>query len=378
MRIAQVAPLFESVPPKGYGGTERVVSWLTEELVRLGHDVTLFATGDSSTRATLVPICDKALWHDPTSLETLPLHVLELEQVLSRSAAFDVVHFHTDFIHFPLLRRVQVPALTTLHGALNMTDHAPLFAEFDDVALISISDAQRRLVPNGAFRATVHHGMPLDLHRFDPNGGDYLAFLGRISPQKGLDSAIRIALASGVKLKIAARIYPEERAYFAEVIAPMLRDAGPRVEFVGELAGTEKDAFLGGARAMLFPIVWPEPFGLVMIEALATGTPVIAFRRGSVPEVIDHGHTGFIVDDEQGAIDAVAALGHIERVACRATFERRFSVTRMAQEYVEIYRSMAERRSGPRIVPFVSERPVSERSAGERPRASERPRAASR
>jgi glycosyltransferase involved in cell wall biosynthesis len=373
MRIAQVAPLFESVPPKGYGGTERVVSWLTEELVRLGHEVTLFASGDSTTQATLVPICEKALWQDPTSLESLPLHVLELEHVLSRSAAFDVVHFHTDFIHFPLLRRVQVPALSTLHGSLNLTDHAPLFAEFDDVALISISDAQRRLVPNGAFRATVHHGMPLDLHRFYPKGGDYLAFLGRVSPEKGLDTAIRIAASSGVKLKIAARIYSEERSYFAEVIAPLLREAGPRVEFVGELSGRDKDEFLGGARALLFPIAWPEPFGLVMIEALATGTPVIAFRQGSVPEVIDHGHTGYIVDDEQSAVDAINALGHIERATCRATFERRFSVTRMAEQYVDIYRSMAERRSGPRIVPFVGEPFVNDS-----PRASERPRAASR
>ena len=357
MRIAQVAPLFESVPPKAYGGTERVVSWLTEELVQLGHDVTLFASGDSETSAKLVAACDKALWQDPTSLESLPLHVLQMEQVLSRSAEFDVVHFHGDFIHFPLLRRVRVPSLTTLHGALNLTDHAPLFAEFPDVPLISISDAQRRLVPNGAFHATIHHGMPLDLHRFHPQGGEYLAFLGRVSPQKGLDAAIRIALQSGIKLKIAARIYPDERVYFAEVIAPMLAEAGPRVEFVGEVAGVEKDAFLGNARALLFPIAWPEPFGLVMIEALATGTPVIAFRNGSVPEVIDHGETGFVVESVDQAVAAVRHVHHLDRAVCRAVFERRFGVARMAQEYLDVYQTLGERRSGPRLVALASQRP---------------------
>lgn len=357
MRIAQVAPLFESVPPKAYGGTERVVSWLTEELVRLGHDVTLFASGDSETSATLVSTCEKALWQDPESLESLPLHVLQMEQVLSRSAEFDVVHFHGDFIHFPLLRRVRVPSLTTLHGALNSTDHAPLFAEFPDIPLISISDAQRQLVPNGAFYATIHHGMPLDLHRFHPRGGDYLAFLGRVSQQKGLDAAIRIALQSGIKLKIAARIYPEERAYFAEVIAPMLAEAGPRVEFMGEVAGAEKDAFLGGALAMLFPIVWPEPFGLVMIESLATGTPVIAFRRGSVPEVLDHGETGFVVENEAQAVAAVEAVRHLDRATCRSTFERRFGAARMARDYLDVYQTLGERRSGPRLVSLLSQRP---------------------
>lgn len=357
MRIAQVSPLFESVPPKAYGGTERVVSWLTEELVRLGHDVTLFASGDSMTQARLVASCEKALWQNPESLESLPLHVLQMEQVLARSAEFDVVHFHGDFIHFPLLRRVRVPSLSTLHGALNLTDHAPLFEEFPDVPLISISDAQRRLVPNGAFLATIHHGMPLDLHRFDARGGDYLAFLGRISPQKGVEAAIRIAAASGTKLKIAARIYPEERAYFTEVIAPLMAQAGPRVEFVGEVAGAEKDEFLGGARAMLFPIQWPEPFGLVMIESLATGTPVIAFRNGSVPEVLDHGETGFVVDDVNQAVAAVAQVHRLDRAACRAAFERRFSVTRMAEDYLDVYQSLGERRSGPRLVSLASQRP---------------------
>jgi glycosyltransferase involved in cell wall biosynthesis len=357
MRIAQVAPLFESVPPKAYGGTERVVSWLTEELVRLGHDVTLFASGDSHTSATLVPACEKALWQDPSSLESLPLHVLQMEQALSRASEFDVVHFHGDFIHFPLLRRVRVPSLTTLHGALNLTDHAPLFAEYPDVPLISISDAQRRLVPNAAFTATIHHGMPLDLHRFEPRGGDYLAFLGRVSPQKGLDAAIRIALESCLRLKIAARIYPDERAYYTEVIAPLIAAAGPRVEFVGEVAGAEKDAFLGGARALLFPIAWPEPFGLVMIEALATGTPVIAFRQGSVPEVIDHGETGFVVDNVDQAVAAVKRVGEIERAACRSVFEQRFGVTRMALDYVDVYQMLGERRSGPRLVSFASQRP---------------------
>jgi glycosyltransferase involved in cell wall biosynthesis len=356
MKIAQIAPLFESVPPRGYGGTERVVSWLTEELTRRGHQVTLFASGDSETTAELVPCSHGALWQDPKCLENLPHHVRQLELVFARAGEFDVLHFHGDYVHFPLLRRIRVPALTTLHGALNTTDHEPLFAEYRDIALISISDAQRRAVPFANFRATIHHGMPLDLHRFDPAGGDYLAFLGRASPQKGLDRAIDIARRAGVKLKIAARICSDERAYFAEVIAPLLEQAGPCVEWVGEVSGEDKQRFLAGALALLFPIDWQEPFGLVMIEAMATGTPVIAWRNGSVPEVIDHGVTGFIVDSIDEAVSLVPALSGLDRAVCRRTFERRFGVERMVDEHLSVYQAMAERRSGARLVPLAGGR----------------------
>jgi glycosyltransferase involved in cell wall biosynthesis len=346
MRIAQISPLFEAVPPKAYGGTERVVSWLTEELVRQGHEVTLFASGDSTTRAELVACSERALWQDATCLESLPHHVRQLETVFERASDFDVLHFHGDFVHFPLLRRLPSPALTTLHGALNRTDHLPFFLEYREANLVSISDSQRATVPQARFCRTVYHGMPRDLHRYSARGTDYLAFVGRASPQKGLDRAITIAMRSRTKLKIAARICPEERGYYAEVIQPLLAKAGPLVEFIGEVAGDAKDELLRGARALLFPIDWAEPFGLVMIEALATGTPVIAWRNGSVPEVLEHGRTGFIVDSIEAAVSAVGVLDSIERAQCRASFERRFSAERMARDYVDVYRALAERRSG--------------------------------
>ncbi|HWP07077.1 MAG TPA: glycosyltransferase family 4 protein [Polyangiaceae bacterium] len=346
MRIAQISPLFEAVPPKAYGGTERVVSWLTEELVRQGHEVTLFASGDSRTKAELVACSERALWQDATCLESLPHHVRQLEMVFERASEFDILHFHGDFVHFPLLRRLPVPAVTTLHGALNRTDHLPFFLEYREANLVSISDSQRATVPEASFSATVYHGMPPELHHYSARGSDYLAFVGRASPQKGLDRAISIAMRSKTKLKIAARIYAEERGYFSEVIAPLLAKAGPLVEFVGEVAGEAKDELLRGARALLFPISWAEPFGLVMIEALATGTPVIAWRNGSVPEVIDHGRTGFIVESEEAAVSAIGVLDSIERAACRASFERRFSAARMASDYVEVYRTLTERCSG--------------------------------
>jgi glycosyltransferase involved in cell wall biosynthesis len=349
LRIAQISPLFESVPPRAYGGTERVVSWLTEELVRMGHEVTLFASGDSRTAARLLSQCDKALWQDPRCLETEPHHVLEMERVFRRAHEFDVLHFHTDYVQFPLLRYCDVPAVTTLHGALNTTDHEALLREYSDAELVSISDSQRGSFGFGNFRATVYHGAPLDLHSFAEGPGRYLAFLGRASPQKGLDRAIRIAIATGQKLRIAARIYPDERGYFAEVIAPLLEQAGPLAEMVGEVGGEDKDRFLAGARALLFPIDWEEPFGLVMIEALATGTPVIAWRRGSVPEIIDHGRTGFIVNDLEQAIAAVKVVDGIDRRACRAAFENRFTSERMARDYLDVYRSLAAERSGPRL-----------------------------
>jgi glycosyltransferase involved in cell wall biosynthesis len=283
MRIAQVAPLLESVPPKLYGGTERVVSYLTEELVRQGHDVTLFASGDSQTSARLVAGCPQALWRDGQCRETLPHHVRLLELVYRDADRFDVLHFHGDYVHFPLVRRAPSPTVTTLHGRLHLPDLGPLLSEYADVPLVSISNDQRRPVPEANWQATVYHGLPLDLHTFRDRPDDYLAFLGRVSPEKGLDHAIEIARRVGMRLKVAAKIYPEEVHYFEEVIEPLFR-ASPWVEFVGEVGGRTKDEFLGKAVALLFPITWAEPFGLVMIEAMACGTPVVGFGAGRCPK----------------------------------------------------------------------------------------------
>jgi glycosyltransferase involved in cell wall biosynthesis len=342
MRIAQVAPLYESVPPGRYGGTERVVSYLTEELVRLGHEVTLFASGDSTTSADLVPVCPRALWEDTDCREALPHHVRAMELVFADVTRFDVLHFHTDFLHFPVLRRQPWPNVTTLHGALNAHDFRPFFDAYPEMPLVSISDVQRRPSPAANWLATVQHGLPRQLHAFREAPGRYLAFLGRISPEKGLDRAIEIARRSGLRLKVAARIYPEERAYYTETIQPLLREAGGFVDFVGEIGGSAKDEFLGGACALLFPIAWEEPFGLVMIEALACGTPVIGWRRGSIPEVVDDGSTGFIVDDIDAAVAAVGQVEKIDRRTCRRVFEERFDAARMAMQYVEVYRRAIE------------------------------------
>ncbi len=343
MRIAQVAPLFESVPPRLYGGTERVVSYLTEELVALGHDVTLFASGDSETRARLVAGSPHALWRDPQVKDTLPHHVRLLELVFREVERFDVLHFHTDYVHFPLLRHYRVPAVTTLHGELQPYDVAALLHAWPEVSLVSISDDQRRPVPDANWRATVHHGLPRDLFSLHERPGEYLAFLGRMSPQKRVDRAIKIACRAGVPLKIAAKIYPEEHEYFETSIKPLLQRSAPLVEFIGEIGGHEKEEFLGRARALLFPIDWAEPFGLVMIEAGAVGTPVIAWRRGSVPEVIVDGLTGFIVSDLDEAVEAVGRIDRLDRRTCRREFERRFEAGRMARDYVQVYRDLQER-----------------------------------
>jgi glycosyltransferase involved in cell wall biosynthesis len=340
MRIAQVPPLYESVPPKLYGGTERVVSYLTEELVRLGHDVTLYASGDSRTSAKLVPVCPRSLWHEESCREELPHHVRQMEVVLREAHRFDVIHFHGDYVHFPLTRRLPCPSVTTLHGQLNASDHGPLFEEFAEVPLVSISDDQRRPVPRANWQATVYHGLPRDLHPFRKRPGDYLAFLGRISPEKRLDLAIEIARRAGKKLKVAARIYSGEQPYFEQKIEPLLHESRTFVEFVGEVGGREKDEFLGNALALLFPIGWPEPFGLVMIEAMACGTPVVAFRRGSVPEVMAHGVTGFVVEGVDEAVEAVAQVADLSRSDCRREFERRFDAARMARDYLEVYRRL--------------------------------------
>ena len=343
MKIAQVAPLIESVPPRLYGGTERVVSYLVEELVRQGHDVTLFASGDSRTAAYLVPGAPRALRLGGCQ-DTLAPHIVMLEDVLRRADAFDVIHFHIGHVHFPLVRRHVRTHLTTLHGRLDLPELRPLHAEFDDVPCVSISDAQRRPLPEANWVATVHHGLPPDLLPYQADDDGYVAFLGRASPEKRLDRAIAIARACGMRLKVAAKVDPADAVYFEREIRPLLDD--PLVEFIGEINEAQKAAFLGGARALLFPIDWPEPFGLVMIESLACGTPVVAFRGGSVDEVIDDGVTGFVVESVEDAADALRRVERLDRRVCRETFERRFSVERMAAEYVALYEQLVAETCG--------------------------------
>ncbi len=340
MRIAQVAPLFESVPPALYGGSERVVSWLTEELVGMGHEVTLFASGDSRTSARLVPVCDKALWRDSQCRETLPHHVRMMNLVFDDASRFDVIHFHCDYIHFPLVRRYRCPSVTTLHGMIHPHDLENLFREYSDVPLVSISNSQRSTATSAAWCGTVYHGLPENLHTYHSEQGEYLAFLGRISPEKGVDRAIEIARRTGLRLKIAAKIYDEDRRYYESIIRPVLENNAGLVEFVGEVGGAAKDEFLGRARGLLFPINWPEPFGLVMIEALACGTPVIAWNNGSVPEVIENGVNGFIVDSLEEATSCVGKLATIRREDCRSTFAAKFCSRRMAADYLRIYETV--------------------------------------
>ncbi len=335
MRIAQVAPLFERVPPKQYGGTERVVSYLTEELVRQGHDVTLFASADSVTRARLVPQCERALRLDPDAIDRMAHHILMLERVFARAQEFDVVHFHVDYLHFPLSRREGLAQVTTLHGRLDLPDLQPLFREFTDMPVVSISHAQRRPLPSAHWYGTVHHGLPRDLYRFQREPGKYLAFVGRISPEKRLDRAIAIARRAGWRLRIAAKVDAADRDYFGATIRPLLRQPG--IEYIGEIGDQDKQAFFGNALALLFPIDWPEPFGLVLLESMACGTPIIAYRHGSVPEIIESGVNGFIVDGIDDAVRAVEQAASLDRSRCRAAFERLFTVDRMARDYVRIY-----------------------------------------
>ena len=338
MRIAQVAPLYESVPPRLYGGTERVVSWLTEKLVSLGHEVTLFASGDSVTRAELVPCSPKALRLEAECIDPLAHHILMLEKVLSRADDFDLIHFHVDYLHFPLSRRQQLPCLTTLHGRLDLPDLVPLYREFSDMPLVSISNAQRKPLPWANWIGTVHHGLPPRSLAFNPTGGEYLAFLGRISPEKGIDHAVEIAVRTGMKLKVAAKIDRADRHYFERTVEPLFHH--PLIEFVGEVGSEEKAEFLGNASAFLFPINWPEPFGLVMIEALACGTPVIAYPFGSVPEIVPDGTCGFQVHNIDQAVEAVRRIDEIDRGDCRRHFERRFTDERMASNYIELYQRL--------------------------------------
>jgi glycosyltransferase involved in cell wall biosynthesis len=346
MKIAQIAPLSESVPPRRYGGTERIVSYLTEELVRRGHDVTLFASGDSVTSAELVPCCDEALRLSATVRDPLPYQVMQLEKVCQRADEFDVLHFHTDLLHFPLIRQFAGRTVTTLHGRLDLPDLAPFYCEFRDIPLVSISKAQRWPMPDVLWAGNVPHGLPRNLLPFQPfPRGDYLAFLGRISPEKRPDRAIEIARRAGLKLKIAAKIDHADRQYWEQTIRPMV-EGNPQVEFIGEINEHQKAAFLGNARALLFPIDWPEPFGLVMIEAMACGTPVIAFRCGSVSEVIEDGVSGFIAEDMDQAVAAVRQVGALNRLLVRRAFERRFTVEAMARAYLEIYRDLPGAHTG--------------------------------
>jgi glycosyltransferase involved in cell wall biosynthesis len=342
MRIAQVAPLAESVPPKLYGGTERVVSWLTEDLVRLGHDVTLFASADSLTSASLVPVWPRALrMSGPTRDPYAPYSVL-LDKLVQRAANFDVIHCHTDWLHLPLLRCLQVPSLTTLHGRLDLGYVQTAMRNFPEARFVSISDKQRAPVPDANWLATVYHGLPTTALKPCYQPARHLVFLGRIAPEKGPETAIRLAQRSGRPLRIAAKIPRCENQYFKDRIEPMLDGTG--VQFIGEIDDRTKGTFLGKAAALLFPIDWPEPFGLVMIEAMACGTPVIAMRRGSVPEIIEEGVTGFVVDNEEEALAAISRLGTIDRRRVRAEFEKRFAAHRMAQDYLQLYKRLAQGR----------------------------------
>lgn len=340
MHIAQIAPLFEAVPPKLYGGTERVISWLTEELIALGHEVTLFASGDSATSARLEAVWPRAVRLDGAVRDPNALHALMLERVYQRRADFDFLHFHIDYNPFPLFSRQSTPFVTTLHGRLDLPELQPVFDAFPTVPVVSISNSQRRPLPQARWVRTVQHGLPERLLTPQPVRPSYFAFLGRIAPEKGVDRAIRIAQHCGMPLKIAAKVDNVDREYFEEQIRPLIRSGN--VEYIGEIGEKEKAEFLSGAIVLLVPIDWPEPFGLVMIEAMACGTPVIAFNRGSVPEVIDDGVSGFIVEDISGAIGAVDRLGHLSREKIRQRFEQRFTARRMAQDYLAVYRSLTD------------------------------------
>jgi glycosyltransferase involved in cell wall biosynthesis len=343
MKIAQVAPLIESVPPRLYGGTERIVSYLTEELVRLGHDVTLFASGDSITSAELAPCCTRALRLDPTVRDIIPYFMLMIDKVRERAEEFDVLHFHIDLFHFPLFRSLAARTLTTLHGRQDLGDLKPFYGRFGEMPLVSISNDQRKPLPHANFVATIHHGVPAGLHRPSFEQGSYVAFLGRISPEKRPDRAIRIARAAGIPLKIAAKIDKVDEDYFRNDILPLID--GPEVEFIGEINERDKTKFLGEAAALLFPVDWPEPFGLVMIEAMACGTPVLAFRCGSIPEIIEDGITGKVVNSELEAIAALPEILSYDRRAVRRRFEERFTAARMAKDYVGSYRRLLKTRT---------------------------------
>jgi len=344
MRIAQVSPLYESVPPRLYGGTERVVHYLTEELVRQGHDVTLFASGDSLTSARLFPACPAAIRLNPESIDGLAHHFLMLEKVFQSAPDFDIIHFHIDYLHFPYSRRSSTPHVTTLHGRLDIPDLTGLYNEFSEIPLVSISDVQRQPLAWVNWQSTVYHGLPPDLLPQGDGGGGYLAFLGRISPEKRVDRAVEIAEKAGMRLKVAAKIEKADHEYFENEVRHLFER--PHVEYIGEIDEKQKAEFLGQAEAFLFPIDWPEPFGLVMIEALSCGTPVIAFRGGSVDEVIEDGVCGFVVETVDQAVGALQHLGEVSRQQCRNVFESRFTAERMVADYMKVYRQLQRRKTG--------------------------------
>jgi len=356
MRIAQIAPLHERVPPRLYGGTERVVSFLTEELVRQGHEVVLFASGDSKTSAQLVPCCEMALRLNPSVRDHLPYHMIMLEEVRQRIDQFDILHFHIDLLHCPLVRAIADWTLTTLHGRLDLPDLVPFYQTFRELPLVSISNDQQRYLRNVNWLGTVYHGLPRDLLAFQSRASGYLAFLGRIAPEKRPDLAIEIAARSGMPLKIAAKIDHADQAYWDTKIRPMVEAHHPDVEFIGEINERDKESFLGGAAALLFPVDWPEPFGLVMIEAMACGTPVIAFRRGSVPEIVTEGVSGFVVDTIEEAVTAVGRATRLDRAKVRAEFDCRFTAERMARDYVNIYKKLVSKRSRSVQLEMLSQR----------------------
>lgn len=359
MRIAQVSPLFESCPPQLYGGTERVVSYLTEELARQGHEVTLFASGDSLTKATLRAPCDRALRLDPVCKDPLPHHLVMVNRVARQADAFDIIHFHCDFLHFPTFAPLWGKTLTTAHGRLDLSDLPPLFREFPMMPLASISDAQREPVAWANWCGTVYHGLPTELYSCGRGDSGYLAFIGRVSPEKGIDKAIEIARRVGLPLKIAAKVDKADVDYYNSRIRKLLK--APGVEFIGEIGDREKGEFLGRAMALLFPIDWPEPFGLVTIEAMANGTPVVAFRRGAVSEIIDDSVTGFVVDSVNGAVAAVSKALALDRRAIRRRFEERFSVEHMARDYVALYGDVLNRSSMTAVV--LDSKPAPQRDA---------------
>jgi glycosyltransferase involved in cell wall biosynthesis len=338
MRIAQISPLYESVPPKLYGGTERVVHFITEELVSLGHEVTLFASGDSITSARLIAPYDKALRLDPDCVDPIACHFALMKAVERESSNFDIIHSHIDYLFFPHIRNSDVPVITTLHGRLDIPDLQKLYRGYIDIPLVSISFSQRKPLPFVNWRDTVYHGLPLNLFRFNPVMGNYLSFVGRISPEKRVDRAVEIAIKSRIPLKIAAKVDKADREYYEKYIKYLLDH--PLIEFLGEIGEKEKDELLGNSMGLLYPIDWPEPFGLAMIESMACGTPVIAYNHGSVPEIVEEGLTGFIVNSIDAAVAAVEKLPQIDRQICRETFEKRYSSARMAKDYLKIYSDM--------------------------------------
>lgn len=345
MKIAQIAPLYESVPPKMYGGTERIVSYLSDTLIKLGHDVTLFASGDSETLARLVPVCPSSLRLDKQSTDPLAHHINELQMVQDRLHAFDILHYHIEHLHFPLARINKKPQITTLHNRLDMPDLQYLYDTFNDMPVVSISNSQRAPLPQAHWAGTVYHGIPRDLYPYGEGTGNYVAFIGRISPEKRVDRAIEVAKKAGIKLKIAAKIDKESQEYYEESIQHLMDH--PLIEFIGEIGEAQKGELMGNAKALLFPIDWPEPFGMVMVESMACGTPVIAYGCGAVPEVVDAGQTGYIVQSIEEAVTALENIDQISRRECRQVFEQRFTADKMTENYINVYKQMLNKQGTP-------------------------------